>query len=134
MCTLKQCFIFNPHYGEVSVVRLPYMVVHVPKVYKEENFVFETLDEDLKKKRQWLDVEVEKILQQKHDIETLQEDLKKREDIIKQKENMMAEKSTLEMKKLRSSQIINKVNLVHLPLCFISLALTIRRRFSIVCT
>jgi hypothetical protein len=42
-------------------------------------------------------------------MEALQEDLKKREEIVKNREAMMNEKSTLEIKKLRSSQILNKV-------------------------
>ena len=42
-------------------------------------------------------------------METLEEELKKREAIILNKEAMLAEKSELEMKKLRSSQVLTKV-------------------------
>lgn len=42
-------------------------------------------------------------------MEALEEDLKKREEIVKNREAMINEKSALEIKKLRSSQILNKV-------------------------
>ena len=37
------------------------------------------------------------------------QDLQKREDIVTKKEAMLAERSELEIKKLRSSQVLNKV-------------------------
>jgi len=37
------------------------------------------------------------------------QELHKREEIIARRETMVAEKSELEMKKLRSSQVVNKV-------------------------
>ncbi|VDI28294.1 kinesin family member 4/21/27 [Mytilus galloprovincialis] len=61
--------------------------------------------EDQKK---WLDNEVEKVLQQKRQMEELQEELKKRETIVAKKEAMLAEKSEIEFRRMRSSQIINK--------------------------
>ncbi|KAJ8298884.1 hypothetical protein KUTeg_022944 [Tegillarca granosa] len=61
--------------------------------------------EDQKK---WLDNEVEKVLAQKQQIDQLQEDLKRREAIIAKKEAVLAEKSELEIKRLRSSQVLNK--------------------------
>ncbi|XP_031568162.1 kinesin-like protein KIF27 isoform X4 [Actinia tenebrosa] len=60
------------------------------------------------KKQQWLDSEIDKVLQQKQAMEALEEDLKKREEIVKNREVMINEKSALEIKKLRSSQILNK--------------------------
>ncbi|XP_021353306.1 kinesin-like protein KIF27 [Mizuhopecten yessoensis] len=58
--------------------------------------------------KRWLDNEVEKVVEQRRQMEALQEELKKREAIVAKKENIFAEKSELEMKKLRSSQVINK--------------------------
>lgn len=46
-------------------------------------------------------------------MEALAEELKKREAILLNKEAMLAEKSELEMKKLRSSQILTKVRKKH---------------------
>lgn len=66
-------------------------------------------DRELEKKREWLDREIENLLQQKQKMENLQVDLKNREEILKQKEYMLTERKSLEMKKLRSSQIISKV-------------------------
>lgn len=63
----------------------------------------------LEQRRQWLDSEVEKVLKRKEAMETLEEELKRREAIILNKEAMLAEKSELEMKKLRSSQVLTKV-------------------------
>ncbi|KAL9978810.1 hypothetical protein ACROYT_G016376 [Oculina patagonica] len=62
----------------------------------------------LEQRRQWLDNEVEKVLKRKEAMETLAEELKKREAIILNKEAMLTEKSELEMKKLRSSQVLTK--------------------------
>ncbi|XP_060055483.1 kinesin-like protein KIF27 isoform X2 [Erinaceus europaeus] len=58
----------------------------------------------LDEKKKWLDEEVEKVLNQRQELEQLEEDLKKREAILSKKEALMQEKSHLENKKLRSSQ------------------------------
>lgn len=63
----------------------------------------------LEQRRQWLDSEVEKVLRRKEAMEALEEELKKREAIIANKEAMLTEKSELEIKKLRSSQVLTKV-------------------------
>ena len=67
----------------------------------------------LEQRRQWLDSEVEKVLRRKEAIEVLEEELKKREAIIVNREAMLTEKSELEMKKLRSSQVLTKVKVLH---------------------
>ncbi|XP_025137735.3 kinesin-like protein KIF27 isoform X8 [Bubalus bubalis] len=61
----------------------------------------------LDKQKKWLDEEVEKVLNQRHELEELEEDLKKREAIVSKKEALLQEKSHLESKKLRSSQALN---------------------------
>ncbi|XP_042189389.1 kinesin-like protein KIF27 isoform X2 [Callorhinchus milii] len=58
--------------------------------------------------RKWLDEEVENVLQQRQALADLEEDLKKREAIVDKKEALLREKSQLEIKKLRSSQALNK--------------------------
>ena len=63
----------------------------------------------LDERRQWLDAELENILSKKQAMEALQEELKKREAILKEREQMAKDKSRLEMKKLRSSQVLSKV-------------------------
>lgn len=60
----------------------------------------------LEEKKKWLDEELEKILQQRQELANLEEDLKRRETIISKKEMLMQEKSHLEIKKLRSSQVL----------------------------
>ena len=45
------------------------------------------------------------------------QDLQKREDIVTKKEAMLAERSELEIKKLRSSQVLNKVFWLVLAVC-----------------
>ncbi|XP_061874089.1 kinesin-like protein KIF27 isoform X2 [Colius striatus] len=62
----------------------------------------------LEEKKRWLDEEMERILQQHQQLAELEEDLKKREVIIAKKEALLQEKSQLEIKKLRSSQALNK--------------------------
>lgn len=53
---------------------------------------------------------MERILQQHQQLAELEEDLKKREAIVAKKEAYMQEKSYLEIKKLRSSQVIQEKN------------------------
>ncbi|XP_023554941.1 kinesin-like protein KIF27, partial [Octodon degus] len=57
--------------------------------------------------KKWLDEEVEKVLNQRQELEELEEDLKKREAILSKQESLLREKSWLERKKLRSSQALN---------------------------
>ncbi|XP_014651021.1 PREDICTED: kinesin-like protein KIF27 [Ceratotherium simum simum] len=61
----------------------------------------------LDEQKKWLDEEVEKVLNQRQELEELEEDLKKREAIISKKEALLQEKNHLENKKLRSSQALN---------------------------
>ncbi|XP_016870395.1 kinesin-like protein KIF27 isoform X4 [Homo sapiens] len=58
----------------------------------------------LDEQKKWLDEEVEKVLNQRQELEELEADLKKREAIVSKKEALLQEKSHLENKKLRSSQ------------------------------
>ncbi|ELW68452.1 kinesin-like protein KIF27 [Tupaia chinensis] len=60
----------------------------------------------LDEQKKWLDEEVEKVLNQRQELEELEEDLKKREAIVAKKEALLQEKSHLEDKKLRSSQAL----------------------------
>ncbi|KFQ23792.1 Kinesin-like KIF27, partial [Mesitornis unicolor] len=62
----------------------------------------------LEEQKKWLDEEMERILQQHQQLVELEEDLKKREAIVAKKEALLQEKSHLEVKKLRSSQALNK--------------------------
>ncbi|KAL4224634.1 Kinesin-like protein kif27 [Mactra antiquata] len=58
--------------------------------------------------KRWLDMEIEKMVQQRQEMEHLQEELRKREEMVARKEALLTERSELEMKKLRSSQVVNK--------------------------
>ncbi|XP_047936439.1 kinesin-like protein KIF27 isoform X3 [Anser cygnoides] len=64
--------------------------------------------EKLEEQKKWLDEEMERILQQHQQLAELEEDLKKREAIVAKKEALLQEKNHLEIKKLRSSQALNK--------------------------
>ncbi|XP_048780280.1 kinesin-like protein KIF27 isoform X2 [Ostrea edulis] len=64
--------------------------------------------EKIEEQKKWLDCEVEKVVEQRRQVEELAEMLKKREEIVHKKEGILNEKSELEMKRLRSSQVINK--------------------------
>ncbi|KAI5757744.1 KIF27 [Gulo gulo luscus] len=61
----------------------------------------------LDERKKWLDEEVEKVLNQRQELEQLEEDLRKREAIVCKKEALLQEKSHLENKKLRSSQVLS---------------------------
>ncbi|XP_063996169.1 kinesin-like protein KIF27 isoform X2 [Pogoniulus pusillus] len=62
----------------------------------------------LEEQKKWLDEEMERTLQQHQQLAELEEDLKKREAIVAKKEALLQEKNHLEIKKLRSSQVLNK--------------------------
>ncbi|XP_067655399.1 kinesin-like protein KIF27 [Haliotis asinina] len=63
--------------------------------------------EKMDEQKRWLDTEIEKVLVLRRQTEELQEDLNRREGIIAKKEAMLSEKGELEIKKLRSSQMLN---------------------------
>ena len=65
----------------------------------------------LEAKRKKIDAEIERIVQQKKEVNELEAELKKREEIVMKKEMLLSEKYGLEMKKLRSSQMLNKVSI-----------------------
>ncbi|XP_010072170.1 PREDICTED: kinesin-like protein KIF27, partial [Pterocles gutturalis] len=77
---------------------------------KKNNYSVETSQklQKLEEQKKWLDEEMERILQQHQQLAELEEDLKKREAIVAKKEALLQEKSHLEIKKLRSSQALNK--------------------------
>ncbi|XP_063769869.1 kinesin-like protein KIF27 [Pseudophryne corroboree] len=61
----------------------------------------------MEEQKKWLDEEVEKVLMERQALSELEEDLKKREESVAKMEDMLKEKSQLEIKKLRSSQALN---------------------------
>ncbi|XP_075454996.1 kinesin-like protein KIF27 [Ascaphus truei] len=61
----------------------------------------------LEEQKKWLDEEVEKVLKERQVLDELEEDLKKREASVTKKEDLLQEKSQLEIRKLRSSQALN---------------------------
>ncbi|XP_070566373.1 kinesin-like protein KIF27 isoform X2 [Ptychodera flava] len=62
----------------------------------------------IEEQKKWLDSEVEKVIERKQKIQKIEEELMKREAILERKEAMLTQKSGLEMKKLRSSQVLSK--------------------------
>ncbi|KAM6202039.1 kinesin-like protein KIF7 [Rhynchocyon petersi] len=62
----------------------------------------------IEEQKKWLDLEMEKVLQQRQALEELGEELHKREAILAKKEALMQEKTGLESKRLRSSQALNE--------------------------
>ncbi|XP_064422088.1 kinesin-like protein kif7 isoform X3 [Latimeria chalumnae] len=64
-------------------------------------------EQQIEEQRKWLDSEMEKVLEQRHSLEELEEELKKREAILTKKEALQQEKSGLETKRLRSSQALS---------------------------
>uniref|UniRef100_A0A667FTQ3 Kinesin family member 7 n=1 Tax=Lynx canadensis TaxID=61383 RepID=A0A667FTQ3_LYNCA len=62
----------------------------------------------IEEQKEWLDQEMEKVLQQRRALEELGEELHKREAILAKKEALMQEKTGLESKRLRSSQALSE--------------------------
>lgn len=73
----------------------------LPPIHGEEH-------DKIEEQRRWLDVEIEKMVQQRREMEELKADLQKREEMIMRKEALLTERNELEMKKLRSSQVVSK--------------------------
>ncbi|XP_076401693.1 kinesin-like protein KIF7 isoform X4 [Peromyscus maniculatus bairdii] len=61
--------------------------------------------QQIEEQKKWLDQEMEKVLQQRRALEELGQELHKREVILAKKEALMQEKTGLESKRLRSSQV-----------------------------
>jgi hypothetical protein len=55
------------------------------------------------------EVEMEKLICERKELEGLRDDVKKREELIRKKELLLNEKTELETKKISSSQVVNKV-------------------------
>lgn len=64
-----------------------------------------TPSQKIEEQKKWLDQEMEKVLQQRRALEELGEELRKREAILAKKEALVQEKTGLESKRLRSSQV-----------------------------
>ncbi|XP_013371449.1 PREDICTED: kinesin-like protein KIF27 isoform X3 [Chinchilla lanigera] len=74
---------------------------------KKEPFGSKNQLQKLDEQKKWLDEEVEKVLNQRQELEELEEDLRKREAILSKKEALLQEKRWLESKRLRASQALN---------------------------
>jgi hypothetical protein len=55
------------------------------------------------------EVEMEKLVSERKDLETIRDDIKKREELIQKRELLLNERTELEAKKMRTSQVLNKV-------------------------
>ncbi|XP_028563056.2 kinesin-like protein KIF7 [Podarcis muralis] len=61
----------------------------------------------IEEQKKWLDLEMEKVLEQRRALDELEDELTKREAIVAKKEALLQEKNGLENKRLRSSQALN---------------------------
>uniref|UniRef100_S4RAI3 Kinesin family member 27 n=1 Tax=Petromyzon marinus TaxID=7757 RepID=S4RAI3_PETMA len=64
-------------------------------------------EQKLEEQKACLDEEMERVLEQRHALLELQQELSRREDILAKKEALFQERSQLEIKRLRSSQVLN---------------------------
>jgi hypothetical protein len=55
------------------------------------------------------EVEMEKLVAERKELETLRDDIQKREELIQKRESLLNERTELEAKKMRTSQVLNKV-------------------------
>ncbi|XP_069030406.1 kinesin-like protein kif7 [Embiotoca jacksoni] len=62
----------------------------------------------IEEQKRWLDEEMERVLEQRRGLEGLEGELTKREEILAKKEALLQERSSLETKRLRSSQALSK--------------------------
>ncbi|KAM3663122.1 kinesin-like protein KIF7 [Ammospiza maritima maritima] len=60
----------------------------------------------IEEQKKWLDMEMDKVLEQRQALDELEDELRKREAIVAKKEALLQEKNGLETKRLRSSQAL----------------------------
>ncbi|KFV97579.1 Kinesin-like KIF7, partial [Fulmarus glacialis] len=60
----------------------------------------------IEEQKKWLDMEMDKVLEQRQALDELEDELRKRETIVAKKEALLLEKNGLESKRLRSSQAL----------------------------
>ncbi|XP_061227338.1 kinesin-like protein KIF7 [Neopsephotus bourkii] len=60
----------------------------------------------IEEQKKWLDMEMDKVLEQRRALDELEDELRKREAIVAKKEALLQEKNGLESKRLRSSQAL----------------------------
>ncbi|XP_075016014.1 kinesin-like protein KIF7 [Calonectris borealis] len=60
----------------------------------------------IEEQKKWLDMEMDKVLEQRQALDELEDELRKREAIVAKKEALLLEKNGLESKRLRSSQAL----------------------------
>ncbi|XP_054693364.1 kinesin-like protein KIF7 isoform X1 [Grus americana] len=60
----------------------------------------------IEEQKKWLDMEMDKVLEQRRALNELEDELRKREAIVAKKEALLQEKNGLESKRLRSSQAL----------------------------
>ncbi|XP_061116526.1 kinesin-like protein KIF27 [Conger conger] len=62
----------------------------------------------LEEQRRWLEQEEERVLQQRRGLEELREELQRREELLARREALSQERSQIHLKKLRSSQVLER--------------------------
>lgn len=67
-------------------------------------------EQKIEEQKRWLDEEMERVLEQRRGLEDLEGELTKREEILAKKETLLQERSGLETKRLRSSQVLTEPN------------------------
>ncbi|XP_071424706.1 kinesin-like protein KIF7 isoform X2 [Pithys albifrons albifrons] len=60
----------------------------------------------IEEQKKWLDMEMDKVLEQRRALDELEDELRKREAIVAKKEALLQEKNGLESKRLRSTQAL----------------------------
>lgn len=76
-------------------------------------------EQKIEEQKRWLDEEMERVLDQRRGLEDLEGELTKREEILAKKEALLQERSGLETKRLRSSQVFKREMNTVLTACFV---------------
>lgn len=69
----------------------------------------------IEEQKKWLDMEMDKVLEQRRALDELEDELRKREAIVVKKEALLQEKNGLENKRLRSSQVRQDKSVIPWP-------------------
>lgn len=89
---------------EMESTLMPFSLA-VPGIVAVCMHIYASSLQKIEEQKKWLDMEMDKVLEQRRALDELEDELRKREAIVAKKEALLQEKNGLESKRLRSSQV-----------------------------
>lgn len=105
---VKELEIFKEKQQQILKKKTEDLLTAQRRLRSNSNAGLHNEDNSTSASKHWVEQEMEKIIQEKRQMELFRDELQKREDLIKKKEGLLKEKNELEVKKLRASHAINQ--------------------------